>query len=57
MRTVPVFKNGGNRAVWLPKDIDFEGVTGLEIRRDPGLQPYPYKFRRVPGLVFEDWTE
>ena len=34
MRTVSVFKNGNNRAVRLPKDMDFEGVTELEIRRE-----------------------
>lgn len=34
MRTVSVFKNGVNRAVRLPKDMDFEGVTELEIRRE-----------------------
>ena len=34
MRTVSIFKNGGNRAVRLPRDMDFEGVTELEIRRE-----------------------
>ncbi len=34
MRTVSVFKNGANRAVRLPKDMDFEGVTELEIQRE-----------------------
>lgn len=33
-RTVAVFKNGGNRAVRLPKDFDFEGVNELEISRE-----------------------
>jgi len=34
MRTVSVFKNGGNRAVRLPKDMDFGNVSELEIRRE-----------------------
>ncbi|MER2474922.1 type II toxin-antitoxin system VapB family antitoxin [Photorhabdus laumondii] len=34
MRTVVVFKNGNNRAVCLPHDLDFEGVNELEISRE-----------------------
>ncbi|HDL7412928.1 TPA: AbrB/MazE/SpoVT family DNA-binding domain-containing protein, partial [Yersinia enterocolitica] len=34
MRTVSIFKNGQNRAIRLPKDMDFDGVTELEILRD-----------------------
>jgi len=34
MRTVSIFKNGNNRAIRLPKDLDFEGVHELEIRRE-----------------------
>lgn len=34
MRTVSVFKNGNNRAIRLPKDLDFEGVNELEIARE-----------------------
>jgi len=34
MRTVSVFKNGNNRAIRLPRDMDFEGVNELEIVRD-----------------------
>ncbi|MCL2296843.1 MAG: type II toxin-antitoxin system VapB family antitoxin [Proteobacteria bacterium] len=34
MRTISVFKNGGNRAVRLPRDMDFGDVTELEIRRE-----------------------
>ncbi|TKI05994.1 type II toxin-antitoxin system VapB family antitoxin [Martelella alba] len=34
MRTVSVFKNGNNRAIRLPRDLDFEGVNELEIVRD-----------------------
>ncbi|PXW19404.1 type II toxin-antitoxin system VapB family antitoxin [Pantoea sp. JKS000250] len=34
MRTVSVFKNGNNRAIRLPRDMDFEGVCELEIIRE-----------------------
>ncbi|WP_118985577.1 type II toxin-antitoxin system VapB family antitoxin [Photorhabdus sp. CRCIA-P01] len=34
MRTVVVFKNGNNRAVRLPHDLDLEGVNELEIIRE-----------------------
>lgn len=34
MRTVSVFKNGNNRAIRLPRDMDFEGVSELEIIRE-----------------------
>ncbi|MFD0706682.1 type II toxin-antitoxin system VapB family antitoxin [Photorhabdus akhurstii] len=34
MKTVVVFKNGKNRAVCLPHDLDFEGVNELEIIRE-----------------------
>lgn len=34
MRTVSIFKNGNNRAVRLPRDMDFEGVSELEIVRE-----------------------
>lgn len=29
MRTVSIFKNGTNRAILLPRDLDFEGVSEL----------------------------
>ncbi|HAT24286.1 type II toxin-antitoxin system VapB family antitoxin [Pantoea piersonii] len=34
MRIVSVFKNGNNRAVLLPRDLDFEEVNELEIIRE-----------------------
>lgn len=34
MRTVSVFKNGNNRAIRLPRDLDFDGVNELEIFRE-----------------------
>lgn len=30
MRTVSIFKNGNNRAIHLPRDMDFEGVSEQE---------------------------
>ena len=30
MRTVSIFKNGNNRAIRLPRDLDFEGVSERE---------------------------
>lgn len=29
MRTVSIFKNGNNRAICRPRDLDFEGVSEL----------------------------
>nr|CAC9200808.1 Virulence-associated protein and related proteins [Escherichia coli] len=34
MRTVSIFKNGNNRAIRLPRDPDFDGVSELEIVRE-----------------------
>lgn len=34
MRTVSIFRNGKNQAVRLPKDMEFDGVTELEITRE-----------------------
>lgn len=34
MRIVSIFKNGNNRAIRLPRDLDFEGVSELEIIRE-----------------------
>lgn len=34
MRTVSIFKNGNNRAIRLPRDLDFDGVNELEIIRE-----------------------
>ena len=34
MRTVSIFKNGNNQAVRLPKDMEFEGVSDLEIIKE-----------------------
>lgn len=34
MRTVSIFKNGNNRAIRLPRDLDFDGVSELEIVRE-----------------------
>jgi len=34
MVTASLFKNGRNQAVRLPKGLEFEGVSEVEIRRD-----------------------
>lgn len=34
MRTVSIFKNRNNRAIRLPRDLDFEGGSELEIVRE-----------------------
>jgi len=34
VRTVSTFKNNANQAVRIPKDMQFEGVTELEIQRE-----------------------
>ena len=34
VRTVSIFRNNANQAVRIPKDMKFEGVTELEIRRE-----------------------
>lgn len=34
MRTVSIFQNGRNQAIRLPRDLEFEGVSELEIRKE-----------------------
>ena len=34
MRRVSIFRNNANQAIRIPKDMQFEGVTELEIRRE-----------------------
>lgn len=34
MRTVSIFKNGKNQAIRLPKDMEFEGLSELEIVKE-----------------------
>ncbi len=33
MKTVSIFKNGRNQAIRLPKDMEFDGVSELEITK------------------------
>ncbi|EHI7918473.1 AbrB/MazE/SpoVT family DNA-binding domain-containing protein [Salmonella enterica] len=33
-KTVSIFTNGNNRAIRIPREMDFEGVSELEIQRD-----------------------
>ncbi len=52
MRTVSIFKNGNNRAIRLPRDLDFEGVSELEIVREGDriiLRPLPPELELIPG--------
>lgn len=52
MRTVSIFKNGNNRAIRLPRDLDFEGVSELEIVREGDsiiLRPCPADLGLIPG--------
>lgn len=34
MRTVAIFRNSRNQAIRIPKDMEFQGVVELEIRKD-----------------------
>ncbi len=34
MRKVSIFRNGKNQAIRLPKDMEYEGVSELEITRE-----------------------
>ena len=34
MRTVAIFKNSRNQAIRIPKDMEFQGVSELEISKD-----------------------
>lgn len=36
MRTLSIFKNGNNRAIRLPRNLNFEGDSELEIASDEG---------------------
>lgn len=55
MRTVAIFMNNRNQAVRIPKDMEFQGVSELEIRREGDtliLRPA----RPSWGSLFdEDW--
>ena len=33
MRTVSIFKNSRNQAIRIPKDMEFQGVSALEIQK------------------------
>lgn len=59
MRTVSVFKNGNNRAIRLPRDLDFDGVNELEIFREGDTiilrpaRPSWGSFRHEPDFLTE----
>lgn len=54
MRTVSIFKNGNNRAIRLPRDLDFDGVSELEIVRE-GTASFCVPSGR-PGARSRSWT-
>lgn len=33
-KTVSIFTNGNNRAIRIPREMDFEGISELEIQRE-----------------------
>ena len=63
MRTVSIFKNGNNRAIRLPRELDFEGVSELEIVREgdsillrtvrPTRRPFPPHETADPDFMAE----
>jgi antitoxin VapB len=34
MRTISIFKNNTNQAIRIPRDMEFKGVSELEIRKE-----------------------
>ena len=53
MRTVSIFKNGNNRAIRLPRDLDFDGVSELEIVREgDSIILRPVRRKKERGLAF-----
>lgn len=55
MRTVSIFMNNRNQAVRIPKDMEFQGVSELEIRREGDtliLRPVRPSWA---SLFDEDW--
>ncbi|EEI7992811.1 AbrB/MazE/SpoVT family DNA-binding domain-containing protein [Salmonella enterica subsp. enterica] len=63
MRTVSVFKNGNNRAIRLPRDLDFDGVNELEIFREgdtiilrparPSWGSFRHEEKAIPDFLTE----
>lgn len=55
MRTVSIFKNSRNQAIRIPRDMEFHGVSELEIIRDGDTlilrpaRPSWGSLRDVPG--------
>jgi antitoxin VapB len=57
MRTVAIFKNGKNQAVRLPKDMEFAGVSELEILKEGNsiiLRPARPSWTSFAGLEKAD---
>ena len=57
MRTVSIFKNGKNQAVRLPEDMEFAGVSELEILKEGNsiiLRPARPSWTSFAGLEKAD---
>jgi len=63
MRTVSIFTNNRNQAIRLPRDMEFEGVSELEIIREGDtimlrpVRPSWGSLRRVPAADADFLTE
>lgn len=61
MRTVSIFRNGRNQAIRLPRDMEFEGISTLEIIREGDtlvlrpVRPGWLSFADEPGSAGEDF--
>lgn len=61
MRTVSIFRNGRNQAIRLPRDMEFEGISTLEITREGDtlvlrpVRPDWLSFADEPGSAGEDF--
>jgi antitoxin VapB len=57
VRTVSIFKNGNNQAVRLPKDMEFAGISELEITREGDqiiLRPTKPSWSSFAGIAKAD---
>lgn len=57
MRTVAIFKNSRNQAIRIPKDMEFQGISELEIRKEGDtliLRPARPTWRSLQNLMLAD---
>lgn len=54
MRTISSFKNGNNRAIRLPRDLDFEGVSWRSSRKGTASSCVP---SGQPGARSRSWKK